>query len=169
MTLGISKDRICIVFADLLGVLNIVVKKEGFRAKMRNVVELGHDVMPMVGTSISVSLINLWSKVAQDKNGRLLGADEERADQKLEVLDFILVPERKSDDRNFNKTNKQHIRRIIRVELYNDKVCNVRDVMSATIAEVVGVGTAHSTVGEFCSGMGKDGVPPVKEPGGIAF
>lgn len=41
--------------------------------------------------------------------------------------------------------------------------------MSAAEAEVVGVGTAHSAVGDFCRRMRENGVPPVEELGGIAI
>jgi hypothetical protein len=42
-------------------------------------------------------------------------------------------------------------------------------MMGAAITEVVGIGSAHSTICEFCGGMGEDCVPPVEEFGGIAF
>ena len=84
---------------------------------MRDVVELRDDVVPVLRTNISVRLVHLRAKVAEDNHRGLVGSEEDGADEQFEVLERVFV--------------------IIRVELDDDHVRYIRDMMAVAVTKVI--------------------------------
>ena len=55
------------------------------------------------------------------------------------------------------------LRFVLAIQLNDDEVGDVWEVVCVAEPEVSGAGASHGSVGEFCGGVGEDGVPPVKE------
>lgn len=62
---GRGEDGVDEVFVNGWGVAHVVGEKGGFDADVWDVVELGDDVVQMVGACKTVGLVDLWTKVAE--------------------------------------------------------------------------------------------------------
>lgn len=62
---------------------------------MRDVIKLRDDAMPMVWASEAMCVMNLWAKVPEDDDSRLIRPIEQRANEKLKVFHALLVPKEK--------------------------------------------------------------------------
>jgi hypothetical protein len=115
---------------------------------MRDIVELRDDIMPVFWADIAEGLVDLRAKVAQDHDGRLVGAEEDGAHEELEVLERILV--------------------VVDVKLEDDHVRLVWDVVCVAVAKVVRVHAAHRAVRDLGRRVREHVVPPLQEAGGVA-
>lgn len=63
---------------------------------------------------------------------------------------------------------QEHSRRIVDVQLYDDQVCDIRDVMSTAVPEISRICPSEGPVRELCGRVGEYRVPPVEEERWVA-
>lgn len=84
MTVGVGQDGIgVVVVSDLGGTVHVVVVEETLHTDVRNIVELGDDVVEELGSDESVLSLELRSKVTERDNGGLIRSDEDGSDEEL--------------------------------------------------------------------------------------
>jgi hypothetical protein len=101
-------------------VRNTEMKKRAVKGvhlpEMRNVVELSYDRVQMIRPNVAVLTVHLRAEMSEYDHGRLIGSEEDRPDEQLEMLKALIV--------------------VVRIQFQNHHVRKVRYVMGGAKAKV---------------------------------
>ena len=111
--------------------------------------------------------MDLRTEVAQKEDGRGVGTEEDGANESFIVFHHVGAAAWSQSGGSMGDIGRD-LRLVLAIQLDDDEVGDIWEVVCIAEPKVSRASASHGPVGEFCGGVGEDGVPPFKEKRRVA-